>query len=156
MSTMNEKYLPVAARLILGAIFLVFGLNGFLRLIPMPMLPVHATAFLGALAATGYMFPLIKIVEIVAGLMLLLGRFVPLALALLAPDIINISLFHLFLAHIGLPVAGLLLVLSIYLAWSFRDVYRPMLSSHSTPTAKKRPGERFSYDMPLGKHAEAR
>ena len=156
MAAMNEKYLPTGARLILGAIFLVFGLNGFFNFMPMPEMPDAAGAFMGALAATGYMFPLIKMVEIVGGMFLLFGRFVPLALALLAPGIVNIALFHIFLAPAGLPMAGLLVLLALYLAWSFRDAYRPMLSSRSTPTAKKHPAERYQYDSPLRETVDAR
>ena len=89
---------PTAARIFLGLIFFVFGLNGFLQFMPQPPQPEAAGAFIGALAATGYMFPLIKGTEVVAGLLLLSGRFVPLALTLLAPIIVNIALFHTVLA----------------------------------------------------------
>jgi hypothetical protein len=71
---------------------------------------------------------------------------VPLSLALLAPGIVNIVLFHVFLAPSGIPVAIALVVIATYLAWSYRDVYRPMLSARVLPTARKRPGERFRYD----------
>jgi uncharacterized membrane protein YphA (DoxX/SURF4 family) len=155
MSAMNERYLPTGARIILGAIFLVFGLNGFMNFMPMPEMPGAAGEFMGALAATGYMFPLIKIVEVVGGLLLLVDRCVPLALALLTPGIVNIAFFHAFLAPAGLPMAGLLVALALYLAWSFRDVYRPMLSPRSVPTAKKSPTERFQYDSPAHRHAKA-
>jgi hypothetical protein len=97
---MNEKYLPTAARLILGATFLGFGINGFLDFMPMPMPEMPGAA----------------------------GEF----------------------------MAGLLVVLALYLAWSFRDVYRPLLSAGSTPTAKKQPAERYQYDSPMRKPAEAR
>lgn len=152
MSALNERYLPMAARLILGAIFLVFGLNGFFQFLPMPELPDAAAGFLGALAATGYMFPLIKITEVVAGALLLAGRFVPLAVALLTPGIVNITLFHVFLAPSGLPMAGALLVLGIYLAWSYRDVYRPMLTARVLPTARKSPEQRFHHEATAVPH----
>ncbi|MCA9535998.1 MAG: DoxX family protein, partial [Myxococcales bacterium] len=77
--------LPTAARLFLGLAFTVFGLNGFLHFLPMPPMSGEPAAFMGALAATGYMFPLIKGTEVVAGLLLLGNRLVPLALTLLAP-----------------------------------------------------------------------
>src|SRR5690606_493687 len=99
-----------------------------------------------ALAATGYMLPMIKTVEVVAVLLLLFGRYVPLALALLAPDIVNIFLFHVFLAPSGLPIAVLLVLLGVYLAWSYRDLYRPMLSARVIPTSRKQPQQRFHYD----------
>jgi len=156
MSAMKEKYLPLGARLILGAIFTFFGLNGFLNFMPMPDPPGAAGEFMAALAATGYMFPLIKAAEVIGGLMLLSGRFVPLSLALLAPGIVNIVLFHVFLAPAGLPMAVLLVLLAVYLAFSYRDVYRPMLSARARPTARKRPMERFQYERPLRRTAEAR
>jgi uncharacterized membrane protein YphA (DoxX/SURF4 family) len=82
--TALTHHLPTAARLLLGGIFFVFGLNGFLGFLPQPPLSDAGGAFLGALAATGYMFPLIKGTEVVAGLLLLGNRFVPLAITLLA------------------------------------------------------------------------
>jgi uncharacterized membrane protein YphA (DoxX/SURF4 family) len=86
-----------AARIVLGGGFVVFGLNGFLNFMPMPPHPGPAGEFLGALGASGYMFPLIKGIELVTGLLLLAGRYVPLALTLLAPVMVNILAFHLFL-----------------------------------------------------------
>ena len=146
MSQMTEKYLPTAARTILGLIFLIFGLNGFLNFMPMPEMPEAAAGFMGALAATGYMLPLIKIVEIVGGILLLAGRYVPLGMVLLAPGIVNITLFHVFLAPAGLPLAIVLVALELSLAWSYRDVFRPMLSSRAEPTARKLPAQRLRYD----------
>ena len=71
------KTLPTVVRYILGAAFFVFGLNGFLHFIPQPPPPPAAGAFIGALIATGYMLPLIKGTEVLAGLFLLGNRFVP-------------------------------------------------------------------------------
>src|SRR5438876_10334451 len=91
-----HTYVPTAARLFLGLVFTVFGLNFFLHFLPTPPLTPRAGAFAGALFATGYLFPLLKITEVVAGLLLLSNRFVPLALAVLAPVVINVVGFHLF------------------------------------------------------------
>ncbi len=124
--------LPFIARTLLGLIFFVFGLNGFLNFLPAPPLPEPAGAFMGALAATGYMFPLIKGTEIVAGALLLGGRFVPLALLLLAPIIVNITFFHLVLAP-GLGMVVLLLALEGYLAWSYRDAFARVLQVNARP-----------------------
>jgi uncharacterized membrane protein YphA (DoxX/SURF4 family) len=134
--TMNaiSRFAPTAARVLFGLIFFVFGLNGFLQFIPQPPPPPGAGAFMGALAATGYMFPLIKGVEVVAGLMLLSNRFVPLALALLAPNVVNIVLFHAVLAPAGLPIALMVLGLELFIAWSYRDAYAPMLRARTSPT----------------------
>ncbi|RKH33977.1 DoxX family protein [Corallococcus sicarius] len=123
------RHLPTVARVLLGLVFFVFGLNGFLEFIPQPKLdPADpALAFGMAMKATGYLFGLVKGTEVVAGALFLLNRFVPLALALIAPVIVNIFLFHAFLAPSGVGLAVVLLALEIYLAWSYRAVYRPML-----------------------------
>jgi hypothetical protein len=118
---------------LLGLIFLVFGLNGFLGFIPQPPIPDKAGAFAGALAATGYMFPLIKSVEVIGGAMLLSNRFVPLALALIAPNVVNIVLFHAVLAPGGLGIALLVLALEVAAAWSYRDAYASMLRARTAP-----------------------
>jgi hypothetical protein len=116
------------ARLALGGGFLVFGLNGFLHFMPNPPHPEAAGSFLGALAATGYMFPLIKGTEVLTGALLLTGRLVPLALTLLAPVLVNILAFHLFLAPEGLGLVLTLLSLELIVAWAHRDAFAPMLA----------------------------
>ena len=124
---MSQQSKPqAAARLLLGLIFFVFGLNGFLHFLPQPPSTPEAMAFGGALAATGYMFPLIKGTEVLAGALLLSGRFVPLALTLLAPVVVNILGFHLFLAPKGLAVPLVALALGLYLAWTEREAYRAL------------------------------
>ena len=132
------RHVPTAARVLLGLVFFVFGLNGFLNFIPQPPPPAPALAFFGALMGTGYMLPLIKGTEVLVGLLLLSNRFVPLALALVAPIVVNIVAFHGFLAPAGLPVALLVLALELVLAWSYRSVYAPMLAGRVTPTLAAR------------------
>ena len=134
-----SRFAPTAVRVFLGLIFFVFGLNGFLQFMPQPPMPEKAGAFMGALAATGYMFPLIKGVEVLAGALLLSNRFVPLALALLAPNVVNIVLFHSVLAPGGLPVALMVLALELFAAWSYRDAYASMLRARTAPTASSAP-----------------
>ncbi len=133
-----ERFAPTTVRLLLGVLFFVFGLNGFLGLIPQPPHPESAGAFLGALAATGYMFPLIKGTEVVAGALLLSNRFVPLALVLLAPVIVNIVAFHAALDPAGLPVAFVALALELGAAWLYRDAYRSVLAARTTRAASTR------------------
>ncbi len=129
-----RHYAITAARILFGLVFTVFGLNGFLNFLPAPPHPAAADAFLGALAASGYMFPLIKGTEVVVGLLLLSNRFVPLALTLIAPVLVNILAFHAFLAPgIGLPLV--LLALELGLAWAYRDAFRPMLRAVVRPAA---------------------
>jgi uncharacterized membrane protein YphA (DoxX/SURF4 family) len=112
---------------VLGFIFLAFGLNGFVQFIPQMPMPNMALEFFVGLAATHYMLPLLFITQAVCGALLLVGLFVPLALALLAPVIVNIFLFHVFLAPAGLPVAIIVVALEVYLAWAYRDAFAPML-----------------------------
>lgn len=133
----QKTKLESAARYGLGAIFTIFGLNGFFHFIPQPPLEGPAGAFAGALFATGYMFPLIKGTEVLAGVLLLAGRYVPLALLLLAPVVVNILAFHLFLAPTGLLIPFVTLALLLYLAWTEREAYAPLFQT-------RRAGERSS------------
>ena len=123
------KIVALVARLLLALIFVVFGLNGFLHFIPQPAPPEPAMALFGALIATGYMLPLIMGTQLLVGVLLLANRFVPLALALIAPIIVNIVAFHVALAPSGLPLALVVLALELLLAWSYRGAFRPMLAA---------------------------
>jgi uncharacterized membrane protein YphA (DoxX/SURF4 family) len=125
---MKQK-LPLIARLVLGGAFFIFGLNGFLQFMPTPPNPEKATSFIMALIATGYLFPFMKAVEVLSGAFLLAGRFVPLALVVLAPIILNIFFFHTFLAPAGAPMAFILAGLELFLAWSYRAAYAPLFKS---------------------------
>jgi uncharacterized membrane protein YphA (DoxX/SURF4 family) len=136
MSNAIRSKLPVVARILLGLVFFVFGLNGFLNFIPAPPPSGKSGAFIGALAATGYMFPLIKATEVVAGLLLLVGRFVPLALVLLAPILVNITLFHVVLAPENMVMVVVLLVLEVYLAWAYRSAFTGVLQANARPTTR--------------------
>jgi uncharacterized membrane protein YphA (DoxX/SURF4 family) len=132
--TAISRHSSTAARYLLGAAFTLFGLNGFFHFLPMPPSTPEAMSFGAALDATGYMFPLIKGTEVVAGLLLLGNRFVPLALTLLAPVVVNIVAFHVFLAPAGLALPIVLLLALLYTAWSYRDAFAPMLRSRVEPT----------------------
>lgn len=131
MRTVLRK-LPVVARVLLGLVFFVFGLNGFFNFIPAPPMTGPAADFMGGLAASKYMFPLLKGTEVIAGLLLLSGRFVPLALTLLAPILVNIAAFHLFVAG-DAAMSIVLLVLEGTLAWSYRDAFRGVLQADAKP-----------------------
>jgi uncharacterized membrane protein YphA (DoxX/SURF4 family) len=128
-----KSKLALTARVLLGLVFFVFGLNGFLHFLPQPPMSGPPADFAGALVATGYMFPLIKGTEVIGGLLLLTGRFVPLALALLAPVVVNIVAFHAFLAPAGLAIPIVVLGLEVFLAWSYRASYRAMLRAQVSP-----------------------
>ena len=134
-----KKWIDIGAHGFLGLIFTVFGFNGLLMaltgngFIPMPEMPEKAGALMGAMAATGYFLPVLKVVEITGGVLLLTRRFVPLALVLLAPVIVQIFLFHLFLEPSGLPLGVILVALEAYLGfWLYRDAFRTVLASKSS------------------------
>lgn len=118
------SYVRLTIRFILGAIFFIFGLNKFLGFMPTPPLEGSAATFMTGLAATGYFFPLLGSTELIAGALLMLGVYVRLALLFLAPVIVNIVLFHLFLAPEGLPLGILVLFMEVYLAWMHRDHFK--------------------------------
>lgn len=119
----------LAVRYLLGVIFVVFGLNFFFQFLPMPEPTPEAGAFMGALFATGYMFPLIKVIEIVTGLAILANRFVPLALVLLAPITVNIFLVHLLLDQGGLPVGLFVLAGNFFLLFAYKNVFSDLLKA---------------------------
>jgi uncharacterized membrane protein YphA (DoxX/SURF4 family) len=134
------RYIPPVARIFMGLIFFVSGIFGLLTLlgiVPQPSMPMPAgaAAFAGALAKTGYVMPLTSGTEVIGGALLLLSRFVPLALALLAPLIVNIVAFHAFLAPSGTGPAVVVAALEVYLAWAYRKAYRPMLALRAAPDA---------------------
>ncbi len=128
-----NKNVYLGARILLGLTFVVFGLNGFLNFIPLPPIEDEsAKAFMGGLAATGYFFPFMKAIEVICGLLLLSGFYVPLALAVLAPIIINIVLYHRILAG-GPPLDILFLALELILVWGYQAAYKPMLAKKVNP-----------------------
>jgi uncharacterized membrane protein YphA (DoxX/SURF4 family) len=127
------RYIPHVGRVLMGLLFLVTGLNGFFDFLPHPP---EVPEFAVALMKTGYMFPMIMGTQLVVGVLLLANRFVPLALVLIAPVVVNIVAFHVFLERSGLPIALVVLALEIYLVWSYRAAYRPMLAMRAKPGAR--------------------
>jgi len=129
------RHFPTVGRILLGLPLFIFGLNAFFNFIPQPKTPMPegAVAFAGALMNSGYMMQLIGVTQLIVGVMLLSNRFVPLALALFAPFIVNSIAFHVFLEHSGLPMAAVFLALELYLAWAYRAAYRGMLAARVSP-----------------------
>ena len=119
----------VIARILVGLMFFVFGLNGFLNFIEQPEGTPEGEAFLTALNDTGYLMTMIKVIETTCGALLLIGYFVPLALVLLAPIIVNILGFHLFLdpSVQGLGMAIVILVLHLFVTSQHWNAYGPLL-----------------------------
>jgi uncharacterized membrane protein YphA (DoxX/SURF4 family) len=122
--------IPLVARVLLGLVFLFGSVAFFLNLVPPPTdLPERLKAFNDGLMASGYFFNLLKVTELVCGLFLVTGFFVPLALVVLAPISLNIFLVHATLAPEGLPLAVVIGVLLTYLSFfaePYSGVLRPL------------------------------
>ena len=111
---------------------LVFGLNGFLHFLPPPPAPPAGDAFLGALAAGGVM-TVVKGFETVIGALLLAGRFVPLALVMLVPIVVNIVLYHLTFDPAGGAPGYVLAAMTAFLLWAYRRPLLPLLHATAEP-----------------------
>jgi putative oxidoreductase len=121
------KILTIIARILLGLVFVFFGSNAFLHFLPMPPLPQGVTGeYLHAFFASGYVY-VIGGFQVIGGLLLLIGRFVPLGVTILAAIIVNIWAFHLLMAPEGLPPAVVVTVLELFLIWSYRDRFAGIL-----------------------------
>ena len=131
------RLVVTVSRYLLGIIFLVFGLNGFLGFIPQPPPAPEAGALLGSFVESGYLMTVVKLTEVVVGGLLLLNRFVPLALVVLMPVTLNIFLLHAFLdpAVPGIVIAVLVLVLNVFLMWAYRASYAPLKQATAVPLA---------------------
>ncbi len=130
----NQKLLSRAAtvsRYLLGTIFFVFGLNGFLHFLPNPPLTGPAGALIGAFVGSGYLMYFVKGTEVLVGASLLTNRFSPLALIVAAPVTLNIVLFHAVLAPQGMLVPLVVLAANLLAAYGYRHLYRPFLHSKS-------------------------
>lgn len=121
----------------LGAIFLVIGgLNGLFQFVPehpssLRESCVACAPFLNGILSTGYLFPFIKIVELVAGGLLIAGLWVPLATVILSPIVLNIGLYHLFLNPSGLLIAIVIAVLHGFVAWQNRAAYSALMAPNA-------------------------
>lgn len=125
---MKDK-IPMIARLLLGLIFFVFGLNGFLMFMPPPPnMPEASVKFFMAMMETKYFLPTISGTQVLVGVMLLTGVFSPVALLILAPITIQIILFHIFLTpgFENLVIPLIVLVLHLTAAKGFWHLYRPL------------------------------
>jgi hypothetical protein len=120
---------PIVVRVLVSGLFMFSVVSSLLGTTPQQPAGSSAEAFARALAATGYMIPLLKLAELGGALLLLRKRFVPLALVMLAPVVVNIAAFHLFLAPGGLPIAAFLVAGTITLAVVHAPAFRPLLGT---------------------------
>jgi len=122
------KILTNVNRSLLGFIFLVFGLNGFLHFIPMPPPSGVAGQFLGSMFVTKYLL-FVFAVQLIGGVLLLLNRYVPLALTILGPIIVNILLFHSLMSPAGIGLAIFVAILWAAVLVSVRSAFAGMFQA---------------------------
>ena len=113
---MNSK-LTMALRLLLGLILLVFGANKFLQFMPNMEMPAAAGNLMSAMMESGYMLKLVGVTEIIVGLLLLIKKWVPFALIVLAPISVNMVFFHIFLAPAGMAPAAIVAIINSILIY---------------------------------------
>lgn len=124
------KTVSLISRLLLGLLFTVFGLNGFLHFIPMPPPEGLAGQFMGALFVSKYLVAVFAL-QLIGGVLLLSNRFVPLALAILAPIVVNILLFHVTMAPQGLGMAVVTTALWSVVFFRERAAFRALFAAKS-------------------------
>ena len=128
------RVVTAIVRVLLGVVFLVFGLNGFLNFMPAPKnLPPDVITVSTGLMKGGYL-PVVSATEIIVALLLLTNRFVPLALVLLAPIVVGIITFHIAVAPATIGPGLVVLAMELYLAWAYRGAFRTILRAKVSPS----------------------
>lgn len=128
------RYAVIAARILLGLAFIVPGANKLLHFLPIPISPGDATEYLDLLFAHRIL-TVVSWLEIIGGCLLLMGRYVPLALTILGPIAVNILFFHLFLDTPRIGNAILVVMLEGFLLWAYRGSFRALFEAKAHPTA---------------------
>jgi putative oxidoreductase len=129
------KIATIIARSLLGLIFVTFGLNMFLNFIHMPPPEGPAREFMTALFMSHYLY-VVGALQVIGGLILLSGRWMPLGLTLLGPVIVNIVLFHALMAPAGLPMALVVSVLALFLLWRYREYFLGLVKNSGSAPSK--------------------
>lgn len=130
------KYVVLVCRILLGLIFFVFGLNNLLHFIHMPPPQGDALTWIGIMA-THHWMNFVGVIMVVAGLLLLVNRFVPLALTLLAPIIVNILLYHALLWPHGAGPAIVALILELVMIAVYFRNFTPLLAMNPEADVRK-------------------
>lgn len=123
------KIAAIIVRVLMGLLFLFASISVLFNLVPQPELTGNSKTFMDGVNATGYLMKLIKITELLCGLAFVSGYFVPLATVIIAPIIVNIFFFHAFVDASGLPVGIFLVLANIFLAYAYRDKFKPLLEA---------------------------
>jgi putative oxidoreductase len=117
------KIVALIARILLGLVFLVFGLNGFLHFIPMGPMPTGLAGQFATVLMESHYVLFVSALQVIGGVLLLVNRYVPLGLTLLGPVIVNILLFHMLLNHTGLAFAIVVAILWCIVAYRLRQYF---------------------------------
>ena len=126
------KIVSLVGRLLLGVMFVFFGLNGFLNFLSMgPMPSGLAGQFIGALAQSHY-FWVVAALQVAGGALMLVNRYVPLGLVLLGPVIVNIVLYHVFLNPSGAAFAVLAVILWLIVFYWHRQYFSGIFVQRTT------------------------
>lgn len=120
------KIAVIVVRSLMGALFIFASVTYLFKLITPPEATGAMKVFNDGLAASGYLMNLVKITELICGLLLISGRFVPLTLIVLSPIIVNIFFVHLYLDPQNLPVAVFLILANSFLAYNHRESFKPL------------------------------
>lgn len=123
------KIAIITVRTLIGLLFIFGSVVVLFNLVPQPQLTGDVKIFMDGVNATGYLMPLIKITELICGISFVTGYFIPLACIVIAPVIVNIFLFHLFVDNSGLLVGILLVLANSFLAYVNWEKYQPVLKA---------------------------
>jgi putative oxidoreductase len=122
------KIAAIIIRILMGAMFVFSSVSFLFKLMPQPELTGDVKTFMDGMTASVYLMTTVKIVELICGIAFITGFFVPLATVVIFPITLNILLFHVFLGPETILVALLLMLGNLFLAYYYRDKYKPMLS----------------------------
>ena len=123
------KIAVIIVRILMGLMFAFASIAYFFKLMKEPEVTGSVKIFNDGIMASIYLMPTVKVFELLCAIAFLSGRFVPLATVVIFPIILNIMLFHLFLEPSGLPIAILLMVGDLFLAYYYRDKYKGILAA---------------------------
>ncbi|RNL54596.1 DoxX family membrane protein [Pedobacter jejuensis] len=123
------KIAVIIVRVLLGAMYLFASISYFAKYMPeAPEMSAEQTTFMSGVMASVYLMPLIKITELIAGVLLLIGRIAPLAALIIFPVTLNIFLYHAFLGPKELPMVAVMLIFNLFLFYAYRQKYLPIIS----------------------------
>lgn len=123
------KIAVIIVRVLLAAMYLFASVSYFIKYMPeQPKMTTEQMTFMSGVMAAVYLMPLIKITELVGGILLLFGRTAPLGALIIFPVTLNIFLYHAYLGPKDLPMVGVMLIFNLFLFYAYRQKYLPIIS----------------------------